>query len=170
MGLAPRRVDRPHMPSYNVSPPDEGRGLFDWTWAAQRLSASHDYWLATTWPDGRPHVMPVWGAWLDGAVWCSTSLRSRKYANLARDPRCTVTTDNAYEPVIIDGTAEVRRDTKSRQRFLEATNTKYTTSYTLDFFDPDVNAVIAITPHVAIGLDEADFTGTPTRWTFRPED
>jgi hypothetical protein len=29
-----------------------------------------------------------------------------------------------------------------------------------------VNAVIAITPVTAIALDEADFTGTPTRWRF----
>src|SRR5207248_3915563 len=107
--------------------------------------------------------MPVWGACIDGAVWCSTSLRSRKFANLARDRRCTVTSDNAYEPVIIEGVAEVLRDEPSRQRFLDATNEKYDTKYELDFFDPDVNAVIAIHPTVAIALDEADFTGTPTR-------
>ena len=154
------------MPAYGVAGPDEGAGLMPWSWAVQRLTKSHDYWLATTWPDGRAHVMPVWGAWLDGAVWCSTSLRSRKFANLARDPRCTVTSDNAYEPVIIEGVAEVLRDEPSRRRFLDATNEKYDTHYELDFFDPDVNAVIAIRTTVAIGLDEADFTGTPTRWRF----
>jgi PPOX class probable F420-dependent enzyme len=162
----PQRVDRPHMPAYGVAAADEGQGLLDWSWAAERLTTSHHYWLATTWPDGRPHVMPVWGAWLDDAVWCSTSLRSRKYANLARDPRCTVATDNAYEPVLVEGTATVLRDEPSRQRFLDATNSKYDTKYELDFFDPEVNAVITIAPLVAIGLDEADFTGTPTRWHF----
>jgi PPOX class probable F420-dependent enzyme len=154
------------MPSYGVAAADEGQGLLDWSWAVERLTTSHDYWLATTWPDGRPHVMPVWGAWLDGAVWFSTSLRSRKWANLARDPRCTVATDNAYEPVLIEGTATVLRDEPSRRTFLDATNSKYDTSYELDFFDPDVNAVIALMPKLVIGLDEADFTGTPTRWHF----
>jgi PPOX class probable F420-dependent enzyme len=154
------------MPSYSVAGPDEGAGLLDWSWAVEHLTRSHDYWLATTWPDGRPHVMPVWGAWLDDALWCSTSLRSRKFANLARDPRCTVTSDNAYEPVILEGIAEVRRDEPSLRRFCDATNAKYDTSYALDFFDPEVNAVLTIAPRVAIALNEADFTGTPTRWTF----
>ena len=72
------------MPAYGVAAPDEGQGLLDWSWAVERLTKSHDYWLATTWPDGRPHVMPVWGAWLDDAVWCSTSLRSRKLREPAR--------------------------------------------------------------------------------------
>ena len=77
-----------------------------------------------------------------------------------------MTTDNAYEPVLIEGTANVLRDEASRRKFLDATNGKYDTNYELDFFDPEVNTVIAITPHVVIGLDEADFTGTPTRWRF----
>src|SRR3954469_24183704 len=154
------------MPSYDIAAPDEGQGLLDWSWAVERLVKSHDYWLAPTWADGRPHLMPVCGARLAGAGWGATSLRSRKYANLARDPRCTITSDNAYEPVIIEGTAQVRRDEQSRRAFLDVTNAKYDTNYGLDFFDPDVNAVIEIAPTVVIGLDEADFTGTPTRWRF----
>ena len=35
-------------------------GMLPWSWAEERLTRSHDYWCATTWPDGRPHVMPVW--------------------------------------------------------------------------------------------------------------
>ncbi len=164
--MEPRRVDRPHMPAYGVVAADEGAGLLPWSWAVERLTASHDYWLATTWPDGRPHVMPVWGAWMDDALWFSTSRRSRKFANLTRDPRCTLTTDNAYEPVIIEGSVAVLRDEPSLRRFCDATNTKYDTHYGLDFFDPEENAVLAVAPRVAIGLDEADFTGTPTRWRF----
>ena len=78
------------MPGYGILPSAEG--LLPWAWAQERLRASANYWLATTWPDGRPHVMPVWGVWLDGALWWSSGLRSRKARNLARDPRCTVTT------------------------------------------------------------------------------
>ena len=46
------------MPGYGIVGPDEGRGLLPWSWAEERLIASHDYWVATVWPDGRPHVMP----------------------------------------------------------------------------------------------------------------
>jgi hypothetical protein len=32
-----------------------------WRDVELRLVRSHGYLLATTWPDGRPHLMPVWG-------------------------------------------------------------------------------------------------------------
>lgn len=38
--------------------------------------------------------MPVWGAWLDGALWFSTGGRSRKRHNLAYEPRCAITTQD----------------------------------------------------------------------------
>jgi PPOX class probable F420-dependent enzyme len=165
-GVREPRVDRPYMPSYGVLAPDEGQGLLPWSQVEARLAKSHDYWLASTWPDGRPHIMPVWGVLLDASVWFSTSLQSRKWKNLARDPRCTVTSDDAYHPVIIEGSVEVRRDTPSIQRFLDALNAKYETSYGLDFQDPDVNATIRVVARTVFSLDEDDFTGTPTRWTF----
>lgn len=160
------QVDRPFMPSYGVLGADEGHGLLAWSTVEARLARAHDYWLATTWPDGRPHVMPVWGVVLDSTVWFSTSLQSRKWKNLARDPRCTITSDDAYHPVIIDGTVEVTRDEPAIQRFLDALNAKYATSYGLDFQDPDVNATLRVAPHTVISLDEDDFTGTPTRFRF----
>ena len=74
------------MPGYGVQPADEGTGLLPWSWAVERLTASHDYWLATTWPDGRPHVMPVWGVWWQDALWFSCGLRSRKARNIGARP------------------------------------------------------------------------------------
>jgi len=154
------------MPSYGVLGPDEGQGLLPWATVEERLAKAHDYWLATTWPDGRPHVMPVWGVVLDGALWFSTSKRSRKWTNLARDPRCTVASDDAYHPVIIEGTVEVTRDVTTIQRFIHALNAKYETSYGLDFQDPDVNMTLRVAARTVFSLDEDDFTGTPTRWRF----
>ncbi len=152
------------MPGYGVVGADEGRGLLPWKWAEARLVAAHDYWLATTRPDGGPHVMPVWGVWANGVLWVSTSRQSYKFRHLDRDPRCTVTNDDAYRPVVIDGLAEVHRDEPTIRRFVEWLNAKYTTSYAIDFQDPDVNATISITPRTVFALDEDDFTGTPTRW------
>ncbi len=160
------RGDRPYMPGYGIVGADEGRGLLPWSWAEERLTAAHDYWVATVRPDGRPHVMPVWGVYLDRALWWSTSRSSRKFRNLERDPRCTVTIDDAYRPVVVDGVAEVRRDDASIRRFVDALNAKYATSYGYDFQDPDVNATIRVGIETAFGLDEDDFTGTPTRWRF----
>ena len=64
--------------------------------------------------------MPVWGVWLDGRLWFSSGLRSRKARNLAADPRCTLTTDDARDPVVVEGTAErvtdAERDRRLRRR------------------------------------------------------
>jgi hypothetical protein len=65
--MATPRASRPHMPGYGSGGPTQGSGLLPWSWAEQRLLASRNYWVATSWPDGRPHVMPVWGVWHDGA-------------------------------------------------------------------------------------------------------
>ncbi|MEX2293275.1 MAG: pyridoxamine 5'-phosphate oxidase family protein [Acidimicrobiales bacterium] len=159
-------ASRPHMPGYGILPFDEGTGLLPWTWANERLEHSHDYWLATTCSDGRPHIMPVWAVWRDGALWSSSALSSRKARNIAKDGRCSITTDDALEPVVVEGEAEIIREPDLITTFLEAMNGKYGTSYEPNFLDPEVNATIRITPEVVFGLTEDDFTGSPTRWTF----
>src|SRR5919197_5155641 len=100
-------ASRPYMPGYGIVGPDSGTGLLSWSWAEERLRTSRNYWLATHWPDGRPHVMPVWAIWHDGALWFSSSRSSRKARNLAADPRCVLTTENALQPVVVEGSAEL---------------------------------------------------------------
>jgi hypothetical protein len=158
---------RPYMPGYGILGPTEGRGLLSWSWAEERLAASHDYWVASRWPDGRPHLMPVWGVWHDWSLWFSSGGRSRKAKNLRADPRCSVATDNPLEPVVLEGTAEVVSDLDLIRMFLEHSNAKYRTSYSLDFLDPAVNATFKVQPSSLFSLAEGDFTGSPTRWNFR---
>jgi len=159
---------RPYMPGYGIVPADEGPGLLPWSWAVDRLERTHDFWLSTVWPDGRPHAMPVWGVWLEDAVWFSSSLGSRKARNLAADDRCVLTTDNALEPVVVEGRASLIGDRITILRFVEAVNAKYGTDYDLGFFDPAVNGCWRVPPTWVFGLVESDFTGSPTRWRFDP--
>jgi PPOX class probable F420-dependent enzyme len=164
--MADPRADRPSMPGYGVVPADEGSGLLSWTEAERRLTVAHDYWCATVCPDGRPHVMPVWGVWLDGRLWFSSGLRSRKARNLAADPRCTVTTDDARDPLVVEGRAERRADAAAIEAFVAAMNDKYDAGMTTEFQDPAVNGTFAVRPVRAFGLSGDDFVGSPTRWTF----
>ncbi|HXY92217.1 MAG TPA: pyridoxamine 5'-phosphate oxidase family protein [Acidimicrobiia bacterium] len=157
---------RPHMPGYGVQSADEGTGLLPWSWAVDRLTRSHDYWLATTWPDGRPHVMPVWGVWWRDALWFSCGLRSRKAQNLVRDARCVLTTDDARNPVVVEGTAVRVTDHETIAGFNDAVNTKYETSYSVDFYDPAVNGLFRVEPVWAFAVADGDFTGSPTRWNL----
>jgi hypothetical protein len=162
----PVRAGRPYMPGYGIVGADEGSGLLPWSWAVERINAAKNFWVITVWPDGRPHAMPVWGVWDEGALWFSSSLRSRKIRNLVAEPRCVVTTEDAADPVMIEGTAEVITDMKMIKRFLVRSNEKYQTSYTVEFLDPAVNATVAVQPRWGIGLRHDDFSGSPTRWVF----
>jgi PPOX class probable F420-dependent enzyme len=157
-------ASRPYMPGYGTLGPDEGTGLLPWSWAIQQLTESHDYWVATIRPDGAPSVLPVWGAWMEGAVWFSSSHGSRRARNLAADPRCTVTNVDAARPVSVQGMAELVTDPEAIEAYTAVTNEKYEVDYSADFYTE--NALFAVRPVVVIALREADFTGSPTRWTF----
>lgn len=156
-------ADRPHMPEYGILAPDEGRGLLPWTWAVERLGASHNYWVATARPDGRPHMMAVWGVWLDGRFCFSTARSSVKSRNLRRNPRCVVSTESGAEAVIVEGTA----DPVSAGPFRSEIERAYAAKYGEGF--PDDSDVWAVQPTVAFGFIEAgeDFIGAATRWRFR---
>ena len=165
----PPAADRPFMPGYGIRPADQGSGLLPWSEAERRLRTAHDYWVATVRPDGSPHVMPVWGVWLDACVWFSSGLRSRKALNLAARPRCTVTTDDARDPVVVDGVVDRVTDAVGIAAFVRAVNEKYDAAITTEFQDPQVNGTYRVRPLRVIALSGADFTGSPTRWTFSAE-
>jgi len=154
------------MPGYGLLTADEGSGLLPWSWAEERLIASRNYWLVSVWPDGRPHAMPVWGLWHERAFWFSSSNGSRKARNLAGDPRCVVMTEEAMDPVVMEGTAELVTEPEALATILALENMKYETSYTIDLLDPSVNSVYRVTPLWAFGLRHDDFTGSPTRWNL----
>jgi PPOX class probable F420-dependent enzyme len=152
------------MPGYGIAGPEAG--MLPWSWAEERLISSRTFWLATRWPDGRPHVMPVWAMWHARRVLFSSSKRSRKAQNLANDPRCAVTTEDPRNLVMVEGVAELITRRDELEAFLAAENAKYGTSYGFEMVDPAVNSCFRMTPTWAFGLQADDFTGSPTRWTF----
>jgi PPOX class probable F420-dependent enzyme len=155
------------MPGYGLQAAEQGAGLLSWAWAEEQLVASRNYWLATVWPDGRPHVMPVWGVWDGGGLWFSCSGRSRKTRNLQDEPRCVVTTEDAWQPVVVEGEAELVSERARLERLLERENAKYGTAYGMELLDPGASATFLFRPRWAFALQGDDFTGTPTRWEFR---
>ena len=154
------------MPGYGVRPAGEGTGLLPWSWAEERLISSRNYWVTTLWPDGRPHLMPVWGMWHQGSFWFSTSKPSRKARNLSADPRCTVATEDAANPVVVEGLAELVTDRDDLATMLALENAKYATEYGIETLDPAVNSTFRVRPRWVFGLRSDDFTGSPTRWDF----
>jgi PPOX class probable F420-dependent enzyme len=154
------------MPGYGIAAATAGSGLLPWSWAAERLTVSRNYWVSSVWPDGRPHMMPVWGMWDDRVLWFTSGVPSRKVRNLVLDPRCSVSTEDASDPVVIEGTARIVAEPALRQRVVDLMNDKYGTEFRVDFLDPATNATVEVRPRRVFGLRSSDFTGSPTRWIF----
>lgn len=102
--------------------------LLPWAHAEGRLERAENYWLATVRPDGRPHVTPLWGVWVEGALYLDgipTALWAR---NLARSPAVAVHLESGVDVVILDGTVEdVERmaDARLAARIVAAWDRKY---------------------------------------------
>lgn len=46
--------------------------------------------MATVGPNGAPHLVAMWFAWLDGTVWFETKAKAQKVVNLRRNDRLSV--------------------------------------------------------------------------------
>ena len=155
------RASRPNIPGYGIVGEAEGRGLLPWSWAEKRLTGGWNYWLVTTRPDGRPHLMPVWGLWWEGAFWFSTGDKTVKARNLAANPNCVVAPDRGDEAVIVEGRAEWVPAGESLRPLWDAYNKKYS-------WDVNGSGFYAVRPRAAFGFIEKGqlFTQTATRWVF----
>ncbi|HEY3617463.1 MAG TPA: pyridoxamine 5'-phosphate oxidase family protein, partial [Candidatus Sulfotelmatobacter sp.] len=97
------RVGLPNLPPmYGLKPRNQ---YLPFSHAEERLSKSRNYWICTARPDGRPHSIPVWGFWLDGAFYFGTARSSRKARNLAHNAALSIHLDSGDDVVILEGTA-----------------------------------------------------------------
>jgi Pyridoxamine 5'-phosphate oxidase len=96
-------VGIPRMPAlYGVKPRKE---YLPWRHAAEKLASSRNYWICTTRPDGRPHAIPVWGFWIDDALYFGTARSTRKARNLAHNSAAVVHLESGDDVVIVEGNA-----------------------------------------------------------------
>ena len=64
----------------------------EWVQGRRDLEEAELYWLSTVRPDGRPHVTPLLGIWLEGALYFCTGPDERKAKNLEQNQQCILTT------------------------------------------------------------------------------
>ena len=96
-----RIIDRPQVPDgYGVQ--DQGPYL-EWASVEDWLVESTEYWLATTRPDGRPHVVPRWGVWLDERFWYDGSPMTRHARNLTSNSACALHLESGTTVTIVEG-------------------------------------------------------------------
>jgi PPOX class probable F420-dependent enzyme len=157
------------MQDYGIAQDEEGQ--LPWSWAEEQLAASRNYWICTTRPDGRPHAMPVWGVWVDGAVYFSTGRQTVKARNLAANPALTVHLESGDECVVLEGRAEVVSDAAALGPADAAYAAKYQDAQTGEPYhliqpEPSDSPIFRVRPAVAFGWHERDFPQSATRWRF----
>ncbi len=85
--------------------PDGPSGTLEWDTVEIRLEDSLHYWMSTTRPNGRPHVVPRWGVWLDSRFWYDGSPTTVHARNLRSNQACTLHLENGAQAVIVEGSS-----------------------------------------------------------------
>jgi len=132
-------------------------------------------WLATTDPDGRPHLAAVGAIWVDGKFYFVSGPRLRKSRNLVANPRCAVSVSLGDIDVVVEGTARKVSDQAVLER---VANLSASTGWparasggaiTAEFSAPSAGRgpwdLYAVTPAVAVGVATKEPHGA-TRWRF----
>lgn len=167
--MAEPRAERPYMPDYGVETPSWAP--LPWSWAAERLTASQNFWVVTVSADGRPHALPVWGVWDDpeSRFAFASGPRARKLRNVAANPQAVIMVDDTVECVSVEGRAAPVRNDERRDQWIERYLAKYQS------IAPDLsaeflgrNVLVEFAAELAFGVieREEEFSNRPTRWVF----
>jgi nitroimidazol reductase NimA-like FMN-containing flavoprotein (pyridoxamine 5'-phosphate oxidase superfamily) len=153
------KADRPYMPGYGISESEEG--MLPWSWAEEHLAVTRNFWVASTRPDGRPHLMPVWAVWIDDALYFSTARTSTKARNLFANPNCAISTEHGNEAVILEGTVEHEENHDTLRPVWDAYKAKYD-------WGMEGESMFVLRPKVVFAFIETaeQFSTAATRWRF----
>jgi hypothetical protein len=120
--------------------------LLKWSSVRAELEQANSYWLATVRADGRPHVVPLDGLWVDDRWFYGGSERSVHRRTALVRPEATMHLADPMRAVIVEG--EVRLTTNSpdlAQRLADHANEKYA-HYNLNADASSYAEVLALHP------------------------
>jgi hypothetical protein len=143
--------------------PRSTRELLPWSHAETRLVSARAYWLTTTAPDGRPHVTPVWGVWLDRCLFFDGLPTTRWARNLAANPAASINLASTEDVVVVTGGVDdFQPEAIMSQRIVAAWTAKYARLVP----DPAGDGVFRFTAQRARGWSN-ERLGDGTRWVLR---
>jgi len=151
---------RPDFEGYGIS--TESEGMLPWSFVEEEMVQARNYWICSTWPDGRPHAAPVWGVWVAGLVYFGSGEQSRKAKNLRANPEVVVHSESGDRAVIIEGRAEIR--THFPPELTAIINEQYAAKYDGFTLGEEVGGLFVVTPRQVFAWLEQDYPNTATRW------
>jgi hypothetical protein len=154
-----------------------GSAPIPWSRALKLLEgdSGKTFWLATTNPDGRPHVAAVGALWVDGTIFFTSGTRTRKGRNLAANAACVLSVTLAGMDLVVEGSAIRITDRPTLVRLAEryaaqgwpasVSGTALTAEYSAPSAGRPPWNLYAVTPARAFGVATAEPWGA-TRWQF----
>jgi nitroimidazol reductase NimA-like FMN-containing flavoprotein (pyridoxamine 5'-phosphate oxidase superfamily) len=157
IGQAPL-AGRPDVPKdYGI--PQDNEGLVAWSDVNEWLTQPKVYWIGTTWPDGRPHAIPIWGAWVDNKFYFEGSPSTRWARNLAANPAIVVHIESGEIAVMVEGSVEsIVPDHDLHKKIVESFRSRY------DYAPEEGGTMYVATPKVVFAWD--NFPKRVTRFKF----
>ena len=145
-----------------------------WQETLDTIEHAEIFWLSTVRADGRPHVTPLVGVWLDGALHFSTGAGEQKAINLTGNPRVALTTGaNDWQSgldVVVEGEAVRVTDPEQLRRLAGAWAQKWDGRWQYsvdeDGFRHDVGTalVFAVRPAKVLAFAKGGFSHTRYRF------
>lgn len=153
-------VDKPEFPAEYGKPKER----LAWPDVEKRLAEARQYWIASTRPDGRPHVIPRDGMWIDGALYYGGSPETVHHRNVTQNPNVVVHIGDGWEAFIVEGALEIEIPSAEKaQRLSDEMFGKYPVYGRLD---PKTFASgVAVLKPTRV-LAWTDFTKNATRFRF----
>ena len=154
---------RPIMPAlYGMA--KAKKGTMKWRDVEKKLAASRSYWVCTTRADGRAHAMPVWGFYLDGAIFFGTGRTTLKAKNIARNPNIVIHLESGDDAVIVE--CRVAEQPLTDQSFRKRINAISKKKYKMPLMEIPESILYRARPSVVLAWREKDFPVSATRWAL----
>lgn len=93
-------IHRPKLPKGYA---DNPTSFVDWKWVAAQLTESKNYWLSAVRPNGRPHVVPRWGVFIDNEFYYDGSPETRHAQNIMENPYVSLHLESGNQVVMMEG-------------------------------------------------------------------
>jgi len=141
-----------------------------WADVRRTIEEAELFWISTVRPDGRPHVTPLPTVWFDDALYFCTGAEEQKGRNVARNPRCALTTGtNQWKSgldVVVEGDASRVTDDARLRALASLWESKYNGDWHFDVADGEFHHgagsafVFEVVPAKVLAFAKGDFAQT----------
>jgi len=159
------KISRPKLPKGYA---DNPASFVDWKWVAAQLTEAKNYWLCSVRPDGRPHVVPRWGVFIEDKFYYDGSPETRHAQNIMGNAHVSLHLESGTQVVIMEGTSGPadKPSPEFAKRLAEEISRKYANQgYSPEPTQWDEGGLYVFTPRQCITW--TTFYENPTKFEFR---